>query len=400
MSLLQFELKKLLINKVTLSILAALFVLSATMGSLPNLVSFGSVSNYKVYSELANAYTGPINAERAAIATAESENIEERYGENREVLQGLRSADPVLAFNLDYADYVEYVDEYYHGASTDDPSNPYGIYPLQNKLNTLEQNGDTSSFDYRRTAQQLEVETSLGAPKYANTSLWDTLFGLWSSIIPILFLFIPLAFIIAPVFSLEASTGMDNIVLSTKHGRKRVVTAKLATVSITSAAVTLTYMTATFLGNFLAMGSFVGADAALRSVTTFIRTPLAMSVWQYAIVAAIWLLFMGIVFGIATAFISSKMKSLISTFGISLILLFSTIVLRLAGSNLGTVLNLVVDFGFTSVFLSSNIFKEFIVYSIFGIAVPYWTAALMVMTILCAAGTFAIYRFQRSRTAI
>lgn len=399
MSLFRFEIKKLLVNKKTLIMLAALFVLYAATGFLTSYFGFGSQSNYAVYQELADTYTGPVDAEQAAISTEISDATKERYGNDDEALTEAGAADPVLKFNMDYADYARYVDEYYNGASTDATSNPYGVNVLQNKVNSMEQSGDTSSFEYRETVQQLDAEISLGEPVFANTSLWDNLFDLWGGYMSLFVLFIPLAFIIAPVFSVEASTGMDNIVLSSMHGRKKIVTAKLASVVITSAVLVLIYLAATFFANFLAIGSFTGVTAALRSVATFVRTPFSMSVWQFAIVSAVWLLFMGIVFGIVTAFISSKMKSQMATFGIGLVILLSSMILNFFGSNFAAIIKPLIDFGFASIFESVDIFSTFTVYNIFGISVPYWAAAIGLMTILCGIGTWAIYHFQKTRTA-
>jgi ABC-type transport system involved in multi-copper enzyme maturation permease subunit len=318
MSLFRFELKKLLFNKKTLILLTVLLILYAAIGFLVSHFSFGGQSNYTIYRELADAHTGPIDPVQAAASNKVSDDTKIRFGNNSDALSEAGYHDPVIKFNLNYADYAKYADEYYNGASTDSASAPYGINNLQKKVDSLEQNGDSSSFEYRKTVRQLETETSIGEPVFDNTSLWVNLFNNWGTYIVLFLLFIPLGFIIAPVFSIEASTGMDNLILSSMHGRKKIVTAKLVSVIITSAVVVMIYVAATFFANFLAMGSFAGATAALRSVAAYARAPFAMDVWQFAVVSVLWLLFMGIVFGIVVAFVSSKIKSQLGTFGIGL----------------------------------------------------------------------------------
>lgn len=399
MSLFRFELKKLLVNKKTIIMLGVMFILYAAVGFATAYYGFGGQSNYTVYEELAEANAGPVNPEQAALSTDAATAAKERYGDNAEAISHVTSGDPVLKFDVDYADFATNVDEYYNGASTDAASDPYGIAPLQNQIDSLAQSGDTSSFEYKAATQQLETETALGTPEFANTSLWDNLFTNWGGYIVLILLFIPLAFIIAPVFSMEASTGMDNIVLSSKHGRGKIVTAKLASVVITAVAAALIYLVATFLFNFLAMGSFAGATAGLRSVVTFVRAPLGMAVWQYAFVAAGWLVLMSAVFGIVMAFISSKMKSQMATFGIGLAVLLSTMALGALGTNFTAMIQPLIDFGFANVFQSNDIFSTFSVYNILGMAVPYWAVALGVMAVLCGIGIWAIYSFQKKRTA-
>ena len=55
-------------------------------------------------------------------------------------------------------------------------------------------------------------------------------------------LFVPLAFIIAPVFAVERSSGMDNLILSSRHGRKKIVTVNLLSVLVASTVVVTLYL--------------------------------------------------------------------------------------------------------------------------------------------------------------
>jgi hypothetical protein len=104
------------------------------------------------------------------------------------------------------------VDEYYNGSPDDPKEEPYDIYPLQTKLDTLEE----SSFEYKAVKAQLDKEPELGAPVFVNTVLWQGLCSQWGGAMIIFLLFFLLAYIVSSVFSREASSGVDNIILSSK----------------------------------------------------------------------------------------------------------------------------------------------------------------------------------------
>lgn len=84
---------------------------------------------------------------------------------------------------------------------------------------------------------------------------------------------------------------------------------------------TLLYLTATFIFGFLSHGSFHGWDASIQSVPTYARSMFQWKVWQLAAVGAVWLFFTGTVYSLIVCFISSRMKSLMGTAGVSLAIL-------------------------------------------------------------------------------
>jgi ABC-type transport system involved in multi-copper enzyme maturation permease subunit len=132
---------------------------------------------------------------------------------------------------------AQYVDEYHRGSPLDSLFEPYGVTVLQKRIGDLELAGETKSFEYKKTAVQLRTEQNLGEPQFANTVLWANLFANWGDFIILFLLFVPMAFIISPVFSFEASSGMDNLILSSRHGREKIVSAKIVAVIVSSVVI-------------------------------------------------------------------------------------------------------------------------------------------------------------------
>jgi ABC-type transport system involved in multi-copper enzyme maturation permease subunit len=399
MSLFQFELRKLFLNRKNIIIFFALFAVYGAIGFGTTYFLVGNGQNYKTYAELAEPFTGPLNPQKAAGARSAYEELKARYGNNEEAIYYGTSSDPAAKFDVDYANFVEHTGEYYDGSPMDNLGEPYGINVLQKKLDSLEQAGETNSFEYRKTQNHLRIERNLGEPQFANTVLWDNLFKNWGDFIMLFLLFIPLAFIIAPVFSVEASTGMDNLILSSRHGRQKIVTAKIAAVIVTAVCIIIVYLAATFMFGFFSLGTFEGGEAAIRSIPGYVRAPFGFTNWQFTLISVLWLVVSGIVYALIVAFISSRTGNLLAAFGISLIVLFLNVGLSALGTTISLMIQPIVDFGVANITLVGEVFSGYKVYSLFGTVVPYWFMIIMFMTIITIFAGFGMYWGQKHRTA-
>jgi hypothetical protein len=397
MSLFHFELRKLFLNRKTLVILAFMFVVYGAIGFGTTYFLVGSGQNYQTYAELAEPLSGPINQQKAAEARITYGALKERYGGSEEAIYYGTSEDPSAKFDVDYAHFADHVDEYYNGSPMDSLGDPYGVNVLQEKLNSLEQAGAANTFAYRKTALQLRREQFLGEPQFANTVLWANLFTNWGDFVMLFLLFVPLAFIIAPVFSIEAGTGMDNLILSSRHGRHKIVGAKIAAVTVTALVIVAVYLVATYIFGFLSVGTFDGAAAALRSIPAYVRAPLGLTNRQFALVSALWLLVSGVVYALIVAFISSRTGNLLTAFGISLAALFLNVGLSALGTTLSRLLAPITDFGIASIALVGEVFSGYKVYNLFGIVVPYYCMILLFMAIVSALAGFGMYWGQKYR---
>jgi len=396
MSLFQFELRKLLINKKTIIMLFVLFIFYAVSGYLLCSFPLGGKTNYDAYSSLVDKQIKTNNPDQAAISTAAYADAKKKYGDS--AIDDVEKVMPELMFNVNYAQYIEHLDEYYNGSTKDAYNNPYGINVLKSNIGKIEANGDNMSFTHKKLENQLSIERSLGPPVYANTALWVSLFSTWGNVIVVILLFMPLSYIISPVFSIEASTGMDNLILSSIYGRRKIVTVKLATVLITSTIVVLNYILATFLGNFLSLGSFVGWDTALRSVETYVRAPIGVSVWQFALISVLWLVFSGGFLGIMFAFISSKINNLIAAFGVGISVIFGSLLLADYAELFPEVFKNICKFLPSDLIQLSKLFSTYYVFNIFGMVIPYYALALVFIVIITGSMILAIYHFQKKRT--
>ncbi len=398
MSLFYFEFRKLLFNKKTVSMLVCLFILYSLMGFVTSMFLIGSSRSYRVYEELAAGYEGPLDVGKAAWAKNVYEELSARYGtDSRMIIRSIKD-QPETMLALKYNEFTERVDEYWNGTPPESAEEPYGIALIETKLSELEKQGKQNTVAYTELSDSLRKLTALGEPEFANILLWENLFVNWGEHMMQFLLFIPLAFIIAPVFAVERSTGMDHLILSSRSGRRKIVTAKLFSILAASVTVTLIYAAATFIFGFLPHASLHGWNAAIQSVPAYARSMFGFQTWQLAVVGAVWLVFTGAVYSLIIGFVSSRMKSQMGTVGVSLAVLFINVGLAAMGDAVTQRFQPLIDFGLANVTLIKEVFGGFKMFHVFGMCVSYPVMAVFVLGLIAVLAVLGIYRGQRSRT--
>ncbi len=400
MSLFRFELRKLLLNKKTLLLLLCLFVLYSVVGLTSTMFLIGGNDSYRAYGELAAGWEGPFDSEKAAEAEKIYQEVSARYGTDARMISRSVKDQPEVILAVNYHAYTERVEEYWNGTPPESAEEPYGIALLQGKLAELERLGKQNTYDYRELSASLQRLEELGEPEFANALLWENLCGNWGEHMMQFLLFVPLTFVTAPVFAVERSSGMDNLILSSRNGRRKIVTAKLLSVLAASTVVVMLYLAATFLFGFLPHGSFHGWDAAIQSLPTYARSMFPWKVWQLAAVGAAWLIFTGAVYSLIVCFISSRMKSQMGTAGVSLAILFVNVGLAAMGDIVNQRLGALVDFGLANVTLMKEVFGGYKSFNVFGMYVSYPIMAVFVLGVVSALAVLGIYRGQKSRTVV
>lgn len=400
MSLYRFELRKLLLNKKTISLLVCLSVFYSLIGLATSLFLIGSGDSYRVYGELAADYEGAFDAEKADWAKKVYEEISDRYGKDSRMIARSVKDQPETMLALKYNEFAGRVDEYWNGTPPESAEEPYGIALLQSKLAELENQGKQNTFAYKKLSGSLNVLSALGEPKFANILLWENLFVNWGEHMMQFLLFIPLTFIIAPAFAVEKETGMDHLILSSRSGRRKIVTAKLLSILTASAVVVVLYVTATFIFNFLPHASLHGWDAAIQSIPTYARSMFGFKVWQFAVIGAAWLIFTGTVYSLIVGFVSSRVRNQRGAVGASLAILFINVGLAAMGDAVTQRIQPLIDFGLANVTLIKEVFGEFKVLDVFGMSVSYPVMAVFVLGLFAALAGFGIYRGQKSRAVV
>lgn len=123
-----------------------------------------------------------------------------------------------------------------------------------------------------------------------------------------------LAICLAPIFSGEYTSGTDQLILSSKHGKKQLIRAKLFTGISLSSLICLTLMSIIFVLSTQTLGTD-GFNAPLQLLMPLCPYPLTMG--QAALALAVCVLFASLLTACICMLLSSKLKS---PFGVIIII--------------------------------------------------------------------------------
>ena len=109
MSLFYFELRKLLFNKKTSLLLLCLFALYSVIGFTSTIFLIGSNDSYRAYEEMAVAYEGSFDNEKAAEAERIYNEVSARYGTDSRMITRSVKDQPEIILAVNYYAYAQQV---------------------------------------------------------------------------------------------------------------------------------------------------------------------------------------------------------------------------------------------------------------------------------------------------
>lgn len=401
MELFKYEMKKLLLNKSRLILLAVIFIICTLMGLMgaEGIFTIKKSADYNEYIRLVSENSGKFNPEQFAQSKAISEATEAQYSKNNEDGFYLYlHRNPVQKFHSDYTRFGVIVHEYWNGPEYQDEANIMGVYPIQEKLNGLAAKTDTNEYKYYK--DRLETELSLGEPVFENTLFWNSFFLAFDPSRVGFLLLMFLSFLIAPVFTQEVKTDMDSIILCSVKGRREIVTAKLLSVCATSAILTVMFFLGMFIGTYIFTGNIDGFDAPARCLSGFAWTTLDTTVSGAAMLGVLWIILVAMAFGLAISLISAKLKSQSSAFGLGIAMILTFSLLGFLSDDLKRILGPLVDFNYVALSIYSSVFGGVKTYDIFGIPVAYCAVGFVVCLALCAVACLLSYIAQKKRAVV
>jgi hypothetical protein len=404
MKLFKYEMKKLLFNKARLILLGLLFGLYGFLGFI--LSVDGEIKNTPQEPKAAAIYEQMIEKNRGAFNQETFSECQEtvkaelaKYGKGDEMERQMR-INPSLKFATQYVNFGNQVDFYWNGPTEQDPEHISGIYPIQEKLKELETTNKTNSYEYKYYKERLELEKQIGEPVFEKTGIWSAFFLMFDWMFVVFLLLMALTFFISPLFTQEVKTEMDSIVLCSLKGRREIVTAKLSAAVLASAILAAGYLGTSLIGMMIGSGDFSGLGAPARCLEIYARAPLDLTVGTLVILSIGWLILSTVVFGLALAFISCKMKNQSAAFGIGIAVLLAGMMSGSIPKSLYSILWPVVDFHFGALALFNTIFGGVKTYNILGTPVSYGRMAFVVCLVLGVLACLLSYMAQKKRSAV
>ncbi|NIK69919.1 ABC-2 family transporter [Paenibacillus sp. BK033] len=402
MKLFHYEMKKLLVNRNKLILLVVLFVIYTGVAwvSAKGIFELSGSEGEKavsLYTRLLDGHSGALDREQLASSQGIRDAAVAKYGTG-EGLSVRINRDPELKFHVRYAAFGSKVDEYWNGPAEQDQDHIKGIYPLREKLESLEEEKHTATYDYRLYSKELANELAIGEPVFENAIFWNFFFIRFDGFMIVFLLLLVLTYFMAPLFTQEVRTEMDSILLSTVKGRKEIVTAKLLSAGLTAVVITAAYLIGSFIGTWLGYGDLSGFSAPLRSLEGFESSALPFSIGGTVLLGAVWLIASAAAFSMALAFISSKLKGQSSAFGIGMVILLAGSLSNYFSNGIKKLIWPIVDFNYGSLAMVNTIFGEPRYYDLFGFPLSYGLAACLVGCLLATGAVLLTYAAQKRRS--
>jgi len=389
MELLKHELYK-IFSKKTVYITLLFFSLIAVFltPSRGMQIVFGNMRDF--YKEYYQQYEGPVTAEKVKLAEDGIRQIDE-YAEQH---NGSPTAD-MNRKRLVFNDILEAEQR----AKTHDAR----IKALEQRLQTIENKGQ-HDFEAKKAKLYYSMVQNIKTPGiyfksiktpgiyfnwgWRETSDFINMFG--TVIIGVMILLG-----VSTVFSDEYSTNMDALILSSKNGKKGVITAKLLASGVYIMIVALFFTLLNLLIQFKIMG-FAGGSSMLQGLFRYESSPYAWTVAQYVPRQIAVHFFGSLAFGLIVLLISSLCKSGLGSFFISATIfglpLFINSILYIQ-TGWAAKIN---EFSYAVLMRAQPLFSQFKAYNIFGHPVPYLNLMLTLFTLLSLAVVCLTYRSFRS----
>lgn len=368
------------------SIYIVLFLVILAMIYANSLPNEGTMKE-DIYEDLYETWGGPITEEKVSFAREQMRKSD--AGENSALTREDRATDLVHSL--------------YSVASGNNESLNERKGMLQDKMDTL----NVKSYTYKVVSKELGMLKKLGEPyAFYLTGGWRDMFSFIEPATTAIFLSILILLGVTPVFANEYTNRTAGLILATKHGKRKIVSAKILAV-LTYIAVVLILLH--FVNGILQLtkyGGLQGWNTPIQnlsnwldslSMISFDQSPYAFEIWQLyvltfglqfiaCIAVAILVILISIVF-------KNTMQTLLicsAVIGVPFMLAQFTIDKGIKG-----ILSHITSFNYGEFMKVTGLFKEFKVYNVFGYPVSYPYLLIAIFAIITTIFMILIYNRYR-----
>jgi hypothetical protein len=202
---------------------------------------------------------------------------------------------------------------------------------------------------------------------------------------------------LSPIFTQEAMSGVDQYILSSKHGRKTIVHAKLIASLIFVLVILLISVSYDLTFWILADGNY-GWKADIHSIDKFWDSPYSMNMLTYLFIKVGFQFIAGCALALFTNFISALCKNPVTSFIINgFVFAFPLADDIFIHFELPSWLNQILNFTFTEILMVDGLFKEFKAVDVFGYPVLYPIFAIFVLLILSFLIVYLLYKVMANK---
>jgi ABC-type transport system involved in multi-copper enzyme maturation permease subunit len=198
---------------------------------------------------------------------------------------------------------------------------------------------------------------------------------------------------VSPIFTEEYSTNMDLLILSSKKGRRSVVTSKVLSTVVYCIFIALFVLLLNFLIQAASLGIH-GLNAPIQLNRIFTDSPYAVTYGTYLLIQFCLSTLACVFFGLLVLFVSSISVNVLLPFFICGTLFASTAFINSLSSAVPTALTEFSNLSYTELMRVDKLFKSFKTYNLFGQPILYLNMIIglyIIFTALAICSTYFIF---------
>lgn len=266
---------------------------------------------------------------------------------------------------------------------------------------------NVTSYPYKEASKELGMLEKLGEPyAFYLTGGWRDMFSFIEPATTVIFLSILNLLGITPVFANEFTNRTAGLIMATKHGKKRIITAKILATLTYIAVILFSLHIVNAILQVIKYGGLGGWNIPIQglsssleslSMIAFDQSPYALEIWQLYVLTFVLQFMACSALAILVILISIIFKSTMQTLLMSSAVLGVPFMLAQFALDKG-ILAYIISFNYGEFLKVSGLFEEFHAYNVFGYPMLYPYLFLIVFTVLTIVFIVLIYnRFRHTQ---
>lgn len=195
---------------------------------------------------------------------------------------------------------------------------------------------------------------------------------------------------LSPVFSEEYAVNMDSLIFSSRHGRRRIVTAKLAASLLIVLSCALILLIINVSVNGMRFG-LDGSRVSLQELFKYRSSPFDLSVFKYFLIQQATHIFGAASFSLLILLLSAFSRSSLIPFFVGGAVYGGPFVLTSIFRIEFAFIQMLREYSYGELIMVEGMFRDFIVLNIFGRPVQYLYVMYILFLFISAALLFIIY---------
>ena len=308
----------------------------------------------------------------------EGKYSEEFYQESKEQFQyfiNLKITEPETMNNIEYRRkkrvYIDYINfgQSFNNYSTGNQLNigsvENSIEEMKLELLKLETEEEIDSFEYKETAKRLDILIKRGESEFAYYKSWKKIMESSISGPYDLFFLIILLIILSPAFSSDTSLGIEQILLSTKHGRKKIVTIKLKAAVLFSTLFIIICKLMQIIP-ILVVNGVKGFDVQIYNNPLLMFTPFNLNMLEFVIFGVIIQVIIGALISCLVLLVSSRTKKPFISIIVSFCVIFYATIIQTVFQENSYIFQGIIDWNLYELFNMKQLISSTKIYNFFG----------------------------------